>query len=276
MKHKRTAKAKDQVVCLAPHEVEKMRVVGRFAASLLDLVEGMIRPGVTTGEIDRAVHEATLARGGVSAPLGYPQGGAHPFPRHCCTSVNDVVCHGIPSDSHALREGDIVNVDVTPKIEGWHGDTSRTFLVGEVDPEARRLVEDTFEAMRRGIAAVKPGARVGDIGAAIQRFVEARGHSVVRQFAGHGIGKIFHGAPTIAHYGRAGTGVELRPGMTFTVEPMVNAGDWRCVVLADHWTAVTADRSLSAQFEHTVTVTEAGVEILTLAEGRALDLTVRD
>jgi methionyl aminopeptidase len=270
----RKRRRRTEPVRLAAEEVEKMRVVGRFAASLLDEVAGLIQPGVTTAAIDRLVDERTRARGAVSAPLGYPPGGPHPFPKHCCTSVNSVVCHGIPSERQVLREGDIVNVDVTPTIEGYHGDTSRTFLVGDVDPEVRRLVEDTFEAMRRGIAAVKPGATVGDIGHAIQTFAEGRGHSVVRQFAGHGIGRVFHGPPTISHVGRPGEGELLVPGMTFTVEPMINMGDWRCQILADHWTVVTIDRSLSAQFEHTVTVTETGVEVLTLGEGESLDLAV--
>jgi methionyl aminopeptidase len=261
-------------IVLTPDELVSMREVGVFAASLLDLIEPMIHPGVTTEEIDRVVHEATKARGGVSAPYHYPPGGDVPFPKHCCTSVNEVVCHGIPSPSHRLYEGDIINVDVTPKIDGFHGDTSRTFLVGEVSEEARKLVEDTFECLRRGIAAVKPGNHVGDIGHAIQTFAEAQGHSVVRQFAGHGIGRVFHGPPSISHTGRPGEGAELVPGMTFTIEPMINAGDWRCTVLADAWTAITVDRALSAQFEHTVTVTEDGVEILTLPEGATLDLTV--
>jgi len=261
-------------VILTPEERDQMRVVGRFAASLLDAVEEILRPGITTGEIDRLVDRLTRERGGISAPLGYLGGGSHPFPRHCCTSVNHVVCHGIPSDHHVLKEGDIVNVDVTPILDGWHGDTSRTFCVGSVDPEVRRLVEDTFECMRRGIAAVRPGGHVGDIGAAIAEFAHARGHSVVTQYAGHGIGRVFHAPPTISHVGRAGEGEELLPGMTFTVEPMINMGDWRCQTLADHWTVVTADRSLSAQFEHTVTVTEDGVEVLTLGEGRTLDLSV--
>ena len=257
-----------------PDEIERMRVVGRFAASLLDLIEPLIQPGVTTEAIDQVVHEATKAKGGVSAPYLYPPGSRHPFPKHCCTSVNEVVCHGIPSESHVLQNGDIINVDVTPRIDGFHGDTSRTYLVGDVAPEARRLVEDTFEAMRLGIATVKPGGHVGDIGQAIQTFAEARGYGVVRQFAGHGIGRVFHAPPSIAHYGRAGTGDEFLPGMTFTIEPMINAGDWHCSLLPDHWTAVTADGALSAQFEHTVVVTEDGVEILTLAEGQTLDLKV--
>ncbi|MDF1700998.1 MAG: type I methionyl aminopeptidase [Planctomycetota bacterium] len=268
----RRKKRRNQPVTLQPHEVEKMRVVGRFAAGLLDHVATMIEPGLTTEEIDRYVDAETQKRGGISGPLGYPAGSAHPFPKHCCTSVNHVVCHGIPSPSHVLREGDIINVDVTPIIDGFHGDTSRTFIVGEADPEVRRLVDDTLESMRIGIAQVKPGGHVGDIGHAIQRFAEGRGHSVVRQFAGHGIGTIFHGPPTISHVGRRGDGEMFLPGMTFTVEPMINMGDWRCQILGDHWTVVTVDQSLSAQFEHTVTVTEDGVEVLTLSEGATFDL----
>ena len=263
-----------RAIVLTPDEVEGMRTAGRFAGGLLDRVAAMIEPGLTTGAIDRFVAEETARVGGRSAPLGYPAGGRHPFPRSCCTSVNHVVCHGIPSEHHVLREGDIINVDVTPVLDGFHGDTSRTYIVGEADPEVRRLVEDTFEAMRLGIAAVRPGGRVGDIGHAIQVFAEARGHGVVRQYAGHGIGRVFHGPPTISHYGEAGTGETFVPGMTFTVEPMINMGDWRCVTLADHWTVVTADRSWSAQFEHTVCVTEDGVDVLTLPEGGALDLSV--
>jgi methionyl aminopeptidase len=262
------SKTREDAVRLTPADVEAMRVAGRFAAGLLDLVASEIRPGVTTEAIDRLVHEATEARGARSGPYLYGPRGQPRFPKHCCTSVNNVVCHGIPSDRHVLREGDIVNVDVTPVVDGFYGDTSRTFLVGEVDPEARRLVEDTIEAMRRGIAAVRPGATLGDVGHAIQRFVESRGHSVVRQYAGHGIGRVFHGPPTVAHFGRPGEGLRLEPGMTFTIEPMVNAGDWKCVTLRDGWTVVTADGSLSAQFEHTVTVTETGVDVLTLPEGR--------
>ncbi len=253
-----------------------MREAGRLAARILDEVAGMIEPGVSTEEINRVVDARTREAGAVSAPYGYPAGSPHPFPKHCCISLNDVVCHGIPDPRTLLAEGDIVNVDVTPRLAGFHGDTSRTFLVGRVDPEARRLVEDTFEAMRRGIAVVRPGATVGDIGHAIQRFAERRGYSVVRQFAGHGIGRIFHGQPTISHTGRPGEGLVLLPGMTFTIEPMVNVGDWRCAILPDHWTAVTVDGSLSAQFEHTLTVTEDGVDVLTLGENETLDLTVED
>ncbi|MDA1194134.1 MAG: type I methionyl aminopeptidase [Planctomycetota bacterium] len=268
----RRTKRRNQPVRLQPHEIEKMRVVGRFAAGLLAQVEGLIKPGISTEEIDRFVDAETRKRGAISAPLGYPKGSAHPFPKHCCTSINHIVCHGIPSANDVLREGDIVNVDVTPIIDGYYGDTSRTFCVGAVDPEVQRLVDDTYEAMRIGIAQVKPGGHVGDIGHAIQRFAEGRGHGVVRQFAGHGIGTIFHGPPTISHVGRRGEGELFEPGMTFTVEPMINLGDWRCQILADHWTVVTVDGSLSAQFEHTVTVTEDGVEVLTLAEGATFDL----
>ena len=257
-------------------EIEKMRTVGRFAASLLDMVEQMIEPGITTGAIDRAVDEATRARGAISAPFGYPRGSRHPFPGHCCTSVNHVVCHGIPSDHQVLADGDIVNVDVTPILDGFHGDTSRTFFVGRVQPEVRRLVDDTFESMRRGIAAVRAGGTTGDIGHAIQRYAEPRGHGVVRAFAGHGVGRIFHGPPTISHVGRPGQGDRLEPGMTFTIEPMLNMGTYACSILSDHWTAVTNDGLPSAQFEHTLVVTEDGADILTLGEGRTLDLTVSD
>ncbi len=265
----------ERAVILNARGIAGMREVGRFAAWLLDQVETMIRPGLSTDEIDRFVASETTKRGGRSAPLGYRGGSGPPFPRSCCTSVNQVVCHGIPSERQVLVDGDIVNVDVTPVIDGYYGDSSRTFLVGTPDPEARRLVADTYEAMRRGIAVIKPGGHVGDIGHAIQTFAEARGHSVVRAYAGHGVGRVFHGPPTISHFGRAGTGEAFVPGMTFTVEPMINIGDWRCVTLSDHWTVVTADGSLSAQFEHTVTVTEDGVEVLTLSEGAVLDLAVR-
>jgi methionyl aminopeptidase len=270
---RRSKRRRSDPIRLNPEEVEKMRTVGAFAASLLDLVAEMIEPGINTGDIDRLVDEETRKRGAISAPLGYPKGSLHPFPKHCCTSVNHVVCHGIPSDKHVLTEGDIINVDVTPIIDGFHGDTSRTFLVGAVDPEARRLVEDTYESMRLGIAAVRPGGTVGDIGHAIQKFAEARGHGVVTDFAGHGIGRTFHGPPTISHVGRPGQGVLIVPGMTFTVEPMINMGGNRhCRILEDHWTVETLDRSLSAQFEHTLTVTKTGVDVLTLSEGQTLDL----
>ena len=243
-----------------------MRIVGRFAAGLLDQIDGMIEPGISTGEIDDFVDRETRKAGGISAPMGYqPRGIPTPFPKHCCTSVNHVVCHGIPSHDHILKEGDVVNVDVTPILDGFHGDTSRTFIVGQTDPETRRLVEDTYACMWAGIQAVKPGAHVGDIGYACQTYAESRGHAVVREFTGHGIGRVFHDAPTVLHVGHPGEGMELVPGLTFTIEPMLNAGHWRCEIQPDHWTVWTMDRGLSAQWEHTVSVTEDGVEIHTLS-----------
>lgn len=249
---------------ISPDQVAGMRAAGRFASELLERVAEMIRPGVTTLEIDQLVDELTRARGAKSATLGYGGHGAPPFPGHCCTSVNDVVCHGIPSASQVLRDGDIVNVDVTPIVDGWHGDTSRTFLIGDPSPKARRLVADTWRALWIGIRAVKPGARIGDIGHAIQTFAEAQGYAVVREFTGHGLGRVFHTAPSVLHYGKPGTGELITPGMTFTVEPMINLGHWKTQILDDGWTAVTVDGSLSAQFEHTLLVTESGVEALTL------------
>jgi methionyl aminopeptidase len=246
-----------------PEQAEGMRAAGRLAAELLDRVAEMIRPGVTTLEIDQLVDERTRGSGARSAPLGY---GVPPFSGHCCTSVNDVICHGIPAASRVLREGDIVNVDVTPILDGWHGDSSRTFAVGDVSPKARRLMADTYRALWLGIRAVKPGGRTGDIGHAIQRFAEAQGYSVVREFTGHGVGRAFHTAPSILHYGKPGTGDLISPGMTFTVEPMINLGHWKSEIQSDGWTAVTVDGSLSAQFEHTLLVTESGVEVLTLGQ----------
>jgi len=244
---------------LKSHELGTMRAAGKFAAVLLDEVEKQIRPGVSTADIDHMVDQLTRERGAVSAPYGY-----HGFPAHCCTSVNEVVCHGIPSPDRILRDGDVVNVDVTPIVDGFHGDASRTFLIGDVNAIARRLVADTYASMWHGINAVSPDGRVGDIGHAIQSFVEPRGYSVVRQFSGHGIGRIFHTAPAVMHLGKRGHGERLVPGMAFTIEPMINLGDWRCNILEDDWTAVTVDRALSAQFEHTVVVTDRGVEVLTV------------
>jgi len=252
---------------LETSDIERMRQAGRLAAALLDMVAGEIRPGMSTQDIDRLVDEMTRAHGASSAPYRY-----HGFPAHCCTSINDVVCHGIPESGRILREGDIINVDVTPIVDGFHGDASRTFLIGEVSPIAKRLVQDTYRSLWKGISAVRPGATTGDIGHAIQSFVEPRGYSVVRQFSGHGIGRVFHTAPAILHYGRPGAGERLTVGMTFTIEPMINLGDWRCQILEDGWTAVTVDGSLSAQFEHTVLVTENGVEVLTLGRGEALQI----
>ena len=252
---------------LSPEQIGGMREAGRLAAECLDVVTELIRPGVTTGEIDRVVDEVTRAGGALSAPYLYVNHGTPPFPGRCCTSVNDVVCHGIPDDQRVLRDGDIVNVDVTPLLNGWHGDSSRTFLVGEVASKARQLVRDTRHALWLGIRAVRPGGTIGDIGHAIQNFAEAQGYSVVREFTGHGIGREFHTQPSVLHYGAPGTGIPIRPGMTFTIEPMINLGDWKTDILDDGWTAVTIDGSLSAQFEHTLYVTEDGVEVLTLGKG---------
>jgi methionyl aminopeptidase len=267
-KKSRSRSRRSSPALLSPEEAEGMRAAGRLASELLDVVAREIRPGLTTGAIDRIVEEVTRSRGATSAPYGY--GGRHghtpPFPAHCCTSVNDVVCHGIPDEARVLAEGDIVNVDVTPILDGFHGDTSRTFCVGEVSPVARRLVADTYHSLWLGIRAIRPGGRVGDIGHAIQTFVEAQGHSVVREFTGHGIGRVFHTSPSVLHYGTPGTGEPLVPGMAFTVEPMVNLGHWKTQILDDGWTAVTVDGTLSAQFEHTCLVTDDGVEVLTLGK----------
>jgi methionyl aminopeptidase len=242
-----------------PDAFEGMRRAGRLAAETLDFITPHIKPDVTTGELDRLCHDFIVAHGAVPAPLGY-----RGFPKSICTSVNHVVCHGIPGDKR-LVEGDILNIDVTTILDGWHGDTSRMFFVGEAGVKARKLVDVTYDAMMRGIAAVKPGNTLGDIGHAIQSFAEANRFSVVRDFCGHGLGRIFHEAPSVLHYGEPGTGLVLREGMLFTVEPMINAGRWEVKVLSDGWTAVTKDRSLSAQFEHSVGVTATGCEIFTLS-----------
>jgi len=240
-----------------PEAFDGMRRAGRLAAETLDFIVPHVRPGVTTDALDRLCHDFMTQRQGIPAPLGY-----RGFPKSICTSVNHVVCHGIPGDKR-LEEGDVLNIDVTVIVDGWHGDTSRMFFVGEVGRKAARLCDITFEAMHRGIAAVKPGARLGDIGAAIQSFAERQGCSVVRDFCGHGVGRVFHDAPNVLHYGKAGTGAELKCGMFFTVEPMINLGTHEVIVLKDGWTAVTRDKKLSAQFEHSVGVTESGVEIFT-------------
>jgi len=236
-----------------------MRRAGRLAAEILDALAPMVQPGVTTGQIDDVVRQMTLDGGAVPATLGY-RGYAH----SCCTSLNNVICHGIPGDK-VLRDGDIINIDVTPLLDGWHGDSSRMYLVGDVPLKARRLVDVTYECLMIGIEQAKPGKRLGDIGAAIQHHAEKQRYSVVREFCGHGLGRLFHDAPEVIHAARAGTGPELRPGMFFTIEPMVNAGRPEVKVLDDGWTAVTRDRSLSAQFEHMVGVTETGCEIFTLS-----------
>jgi len=241
----------------AAKDFEGMRKAGRLAAATLDHITPMIAPGMTTEAINTLVHEYTIAHGGVPAPLNY-----RGFPKSVCTSVNHVVCHGIPGDKK-LNDGDIVNIDVTTILDGWFGDTSRMFFVGDVGVKARKLVEATYEALWRGIRVVRPGATTGDIGHAIQGYAEALRYSVVRDFCGHGLGRVFHDAPNIMHFGRPGTGVALREGMFFTIEPMINAGRFDVKVLGDGWTAVTKDRSLSAQFEHSIAVTADGYEVFT-------------
>jgi methionyl aminopeptidase len=240
-----------------PADFEAMRKAGRLAAELLDFITPYVTPGVTTEELDRLCHDFTVERGAIPAPLNY-----RGFPKSICTSINHVVCHGIPGDK-ILRDGDIVNIDVTPILDGWYGDSSRMFPVGKVGVKATRLIEVTYEALMRGIAAVRPGATLGDIGHAIQSFVEENRFSVVRDFCGHGLGRVFHAPPSVLHYGNPGEGAVLREGMFFTIEPMINAGRYETKILADGWTAVTKDRSLSAQFEHSIAVTADGYEIFT-------------
>jgi methionyl aminopeptidase len=245
-----------------PDEQQKMRAAGRAAAEVLMMIEPHVRAGISTEEIDRICHDYIVnTLGCIPAPLNYKG-----FPKSVCTSVNHVVCHGIPGPK-VLKKGDLVNIDVTVIKDGWHGDTSKMFHVGEPSVLARRLSETAHAAMVEGIRRVRPGVRLGDIGAAIQQFAEARGFSVVREYCGHGIGQIFHEEPQVLHYGKAGTGLELQAGMTFTIEPMINAGARDVKLLPDGWTVVTKDHSLSAQWEHTVLVTDDGVEVLTLLNG---------
>jgi len=236
-----------------------MRAAGRLCAEILDALVPHVRPGVTTQEIDDLVLAHMTRAGALPATLGY-----RGYMKSSCISINHVVCHGIPSDK-PLRDGDIVNIDVTPILDGWHGDSSRMYLVGDVPLKARKLVEVTHEAMMRGIAAARPGNRLGDISHAIQSYAESHRYGVVRDFCGHGLGRLFHDSPEVVHAGKAGTGPELKPGMFFTIEPMINIGRADTKVLEDGWTAVTRDRSLSAQFEHTVGITETGCEIFTLS-----------
>ncbi|MCZ8323602.1 MAG: type I methionyl aminopeptidase [Novosphingobium sp.] len=241
-----------------PEGFEGMRRAGRLAAEILDALVDHVQPGVSTQHLDDLVRQMTLDGGAVPATLGY-RGYTH----SCCISINHVVCHGIPSDK-VLKDGDIVNIDVTPLLDGWHGDTSRMYLVGDVPLKARRLVDVTHECLMLGIeAASRPGARLGDIGAVIQAHAERQRYGVVREFCGHGLGRLFHDSPEVVHVGRHGTGPELKPGMFFTIEPMINLGKPGVKVLEDGWTAVTRDRSLSAQFEHSIGITESGVEIFT-------------
>jgi len=250
-----------------PEEIESMRVAGRLASEVLDFITDHVRAGVTTDELDALCHEYMLkVQQTTPAPLNYAPPGYVPYPKSICTSVNHVVCHGVPGPKR-LKPGDIVNIDITVIKDGFHGDTSRMFYVGEPSIQARRLCEVTYECMWLGIQAVRPDAHLGDIGHAIQTYAERQGFSVVREFCGHGIGRRFHEEPQVLHYGRPQTGLKLQPGMVFTIEPMINAGKAGIRQLADGWTVVTKDHSLSAQWEHTVLVSDTGFEVLTLSNG---------
>jgi methionyl aminopeptidase len=249
--------------------VQGMRIAGKLASEVLDYLTPFVQPGITTNALDKLAFDyITQVQGGIPAPLNYRGGGSIPYPKSICTSVNHQVCHGIPNDK-ALKKADIVNIDVTVIKDGWHGDTSRMFIVGDSSIAARRLCTITYEAMWHGIRMVRPGARLGDIGWAIQKFAEGHGFSVVREFCGHGIGQVFHEEPQVLHYGKPGTLEELKVGMTFTIEPMINAGrkEIKSGPEKDGWTIVTKDHSLSAQWEHTVLVTETGYDVLTLSTG---------
>ena len=246
------------IIIHTPADFEGMRKAGHLAAQVLDFIAPYVKEGVATQELNDLCHDFIIGHGAIPAPLNY-----RGFPKSICTSINHVVCHGIPGPKK-LQEGDIINIDVTVILEGWHGDTSRMFAIGKIPLKAQRLIETTYEAMMRGIEVVRPGAWTGDIGHAIQSYAESKGFSVVRDFCGHGLGRVFHAAPEILHYGKPHTGVELMEGMFFTIEPMINAGRFEVKVLSDEWTAVTRDKSLSAQFEHSLGVTATGYEIFTL------------
>jgi methionyl aminopeptidase len=248
-------------------DIEKMRIAGKLASEVLDYIAPFVKPGVTTEAIDKLCHDYMVnVQGCIPAPLNYAPDGHNPYPKSICTSINSVVCHGIPNDK-PLKNGDIMNIDITVIKDGYHGDTSRMFFVGEVSEHARRLCKITYECMWRGIEKVKPGATLGDIGYAVQQYAETNGYSVVQEFCGHGIGKRFHEEPQVLHYGRPGTGLELQAGMIFTIEPMINQGKRHLRMMGDGWTVATKDRSLSAQWEHTILVTETGYEVLTQSAG---------
>ena len=247
-------------------EIEKMRVAGKLASEVLDFITPFVKPGITTDEIDKLCHDYMVnVQNTIPAPLNYAPDGHTPYPKSICTSINHQICHGVPGPK-ALKEGDIVNIDITVIKDGFHGDTSRMFLLGETSIQAKRLCKLTYEAMWLGIQGVKPGAKLGDIGFIIQDFAEKNGFSVVREFCGHGIGKRFHEEPQVLHYGKPGTGLTLEAGMIFTIEPMINAGKRDIKQMPDGWTIVTKDRSLSAQWEHTILVTQNGYEVLTVSE----------
>ncbi len=251
----------------SPQEIEKMRVAGKLASEVLDYIFPFVKPGITTAEIDKLCHDYMVdVQETIPAPLNYAPPGYSPYPKSICTSVNHQVCHGVPGEKK-LKTGDIVNIDVTVIKNDYHGDTSRMYYVGEPPIQAKRLCEITYESMWRGIDEIKPGKYLGDVGHAIQSFAEGKGCSIVKEFCGHGIGAKFHEEPQVLHYGRVGTGLQLKAGMIFTVEPMINAGKAPIRQLADGWTIVTKDHSLSAQWEHTVLVTEMGYEVLTLSAG---------
>jgi len=253
------------VTIKTPEEIAKMRVAGRLAAEVLEMITDEVRAGATTDDLDRICHDYTVnVQHAIPAPLNY-----HGFPKSICTSVNHVVCHGIPDD-RKLKNGDIINIDITDIKDDYHGDTSQMFFVGEPSIRARRLVEVSRECLLIGIRLVRPGTRLGDIGHAIQRHAESKGFSIVREYCGHGIGREFHEDPQVLHYGEPGTGMVLEPGMVFTIEPMLNAGKRQIKVLPDKWTVVTKDRSLSAQWEHTILVTEDGYEVLTLRRNEVI------
>jgi methionyl aminopeptidase len=247
------------VTIKTPEEIEKMRVAGRLAAEVLEMIEEHVKPGVTTGQLDQICHDYIVnVQNAIPAPLNYKG-----FPKSICTSVNHVICHGIPSDKKVLKNGDVINIDITVIKDGYHGDTSKMFFVGKPTVQAERLARITQECLYIGIEMVKPGVRLGDIGHAIQKHAESNYYSVVREYCGHGIGKVFHEDPQVMHYGKPGTGMELQEGMTFTIEPMINAGKRHTKLLPDGWTVVTKDHKLSAQWEHTLAVTADGVEVLT-------------
>ena len=248
-------------------DIKKMRVAGKLASEVLDFITPFVKPGISTEELDQLCHNFMVnEQNTIPAPLNYAPPGHAPYPKSICTSVNNQICHGIPGD-RILKKGDIINIDITVIKDGYHGDTSRMFYVGEPSIQAKRLCEITYQSMWKGIQQVKPGATLGDIGASIQEFAEDNGFSVVREFCGHGIGTVFHEDPQILHYGKKGEGLRLKEGMTFTIEPMINAGKKEIRMLPDGWTVVTKDRSLSAQWEHTILVTHEGYEVLTQSSG---------
>jgi methionyl aminopeptidase len=248
-------------------DIKKMRVAGKLASEVLDYITPFIKPNITTEEIDKICHDYMVnEQKTIPAPLNYAPPGHSPYPKSVCTSVNHQICHGIPGPK-SLKKGDIVNIDITVIKDGYHGDTSRMFYVGEPSIQAKRLCEITYQSMWLGINAVKPGAHLGDIGHAIQAYAESNGYSVVREFCGHGIGLVFHEQPQVLHYGQIDSGIELKSGMIFTIEPMINAGKRDIKMLPDGWTVVTKDRSLSAQWEHTILVTDSSYEVLTVSEG---------